>query len=85
MQDTTLAGASRSGISIPLLCGSFNGPVIGPGDPGFDEARALFYGGFEELRPAAIIRPADAAEVAPGRHHGPRPPARAGGPQRRAQ
>ena len=32
MQDTTLAGASRSGISIPLLRGSFNGPVIASGD-----------------------------------------------------
>jgi FAD/FMN-containing dehydrogenase len=42
----------------------FSGTVITPDDPGYDEARALFYGGFEELRPAAIVRPADAAEVA---------------------
>jgi FAD/FMN-containing dehydrogenase len=65
MQDTPLARTDHlTGTSVAQLRGSFNGRVIAPGDPGFEEARALFYGGFEELRPAAIIRPADATEVA---------------------
>jgi FAD/FMN-containing dehydrogenase len=65
MHTTPLAPTDhRSSISVPDLRGSFNGPVIAPGDPGYDQARALFYGGFEDLRPAAILRPADAAEVA---------------------
>jgi FAD/FMN-containing dehydrogenase len=65
MQDTPLARPDHpTGVSVPQLRGSFNGRVVAPDDPGFDHARALFYGGFEELRPAAIIRPANAAEVA---------------------
>jgi FAD/FMN-containing dehydrogenase len=64
MHGTMLAGASRLGISIPRLHGSFNGSVIAPGDPGYDQARAVFFGGFEALRPVAIIAPADTAEVA---------------------
>jgi FAD binding domain len=65
MHDTAPARTDHpSDISVPELRGSFNGRVVAPGDPGFDEARTLFYGGLEELRPAAIIRPADAAEVA---------------------
>jgi FAD/FMN-containing dehydrogenase len=51
-------------ISIPQLRAAFDGRVIAPDDPGFEKARAVFYGGFEQLRPAAIIRPADATEVA---------------------
>jgi FAD/FMN-containing dehydrogenase len=51
-------------ISIPRLRSAFDGRVIAPSDPGFEQARTVFYGGFEELRPAAIIRPADATEVA---------------------
>jgi FAD/FMN-containing dehydrogenase len=38
------------------------GEVITPDDPGYDEARKLFYGA--DRRPAMIIRPADADEVA---------------------
>jgi len=50
-------------ISIPKLRAAFDGRVIAPGDPGYDQARALFVGGLD-LRPAVIIRPADADEVA---------------------
>jgi FAD/FMN-containing dehydrogenase len=65
MQDTPLARTDHPiGISVPQLRGSFDGRVVAPGDPGFEKARAVFYGGFEQLRPAAIIRPADATEVA---------------------
>jgi FAD/FMN-containing dehydrogenase len=51
-------------LSVPGLRATFDGRVIAPDDPGYDRARAVFYGGFEQLRPAAIIRPTTPAEVA---------------------
>jgi FAD/FMN-containing dehydrogenase len=50
-------------ISVPQLRAALDGRVIAPGDPGYDQARTVFYGGFDR-RPAVIIRPADATEVA---------------------
>jgi FAD/FMN-containing dehydrogenase len=47
---------------IPELRAAFTGRVIAPQDPGYDEARTVFYGGIDR-RPAVIVRPADAAEV----------------------
>ena len=37
--------------------------MIAPGDADYDTARGVFYGKFDR-RPAAIVRPADAGEVA---------------------
>ena len=54
---------ASSTISIPQLRDAFNGRVIGPDEPAYDSARTLFYGGMDR-RPAVIIRPADADEVA---------------------
>jgi FAD/FMN-containing dehydrogenase len=50
-------------VDLPRLRAAFDGRVIAPGDPGYDQARALFYGGWDR-RPGAIVRPADAAQVA---------------------
>jgi FAD/FMN-containing dehydrogenase len=54
---------SRTVLSVPELRNTFDGRVIAPGDQDYDEARAVFYGSFDR-RPAAVIRPADATEVA---------------------
>ncbi|MFL5793335.1 MAG: FAD-binding oxidoreductase [Actinomycetota bacterium] len=54
---------STSSISIPRLRDSFDGRVTAPDDAGYDQARKVFYGKYDR-RPAAIVRPADAAEVA---------------------
>jgi FAD/FMN-containing dehydrogenase len=39
-----------------------NGKVIAPNDPAYDDARRLFFTGFDD-RPAAIVRAADASDV----------------------
>lgn len=48
---------------VSSLRAGMTGRVITPDDPGYDEARALFMGGFDP-RPAVIARPSDAAGVA---------------------
>jgi FAD/FMN-containing dehydrogenase len=58
-----LSSTSTSPSSVPGLRDRFDGRVIGPGDAGYDQARKVFYGKYDR-RPAAIVRPADAAEVA---------------------
>lgn len=54
--------STQTDLSIPQLRAELDGPVIGPGDPEYDAARTVFYGGFDR-RPAVVVRPADAAEV----------------------
>ncbi len=49
-------------VSIAGLRAELNGKVVGPNDPGYDDARGVFFTGFDR-RPAAIVRPADASEV----------------------
>jgi FAD/FMN-containing dehydrogenase len=58
-----LSSTSTPSISIPRLRDRFDGRVTAPGDAGYDQARKVFYGKWDR-RPAAIVRPADAAEVA---------------------
>src|SRR2546425_8270666 len=49
--------------SIAALLAEQSLRVIAPDDPEYDKARTIFYGGVDR-RPAAIVRPANAAEVA---------------------
>jgi len=49
-------------LSIPQLRSGLSGPVIAPGDPGYDDARTVFLRGFDR-RPAAIVQVADDADV----------------------
>jgi FAD/FMN-containing dehydrogenase len=58
-----MSSSDGTAISVPRVRAEFDGRVIAPGDAGYDQARTVFYGGFDR-RPAVIIRPADAAEVA---------------------
>jgi FAD/FMN-containing dehydrogenase len=51
-------------ISLPRLRADFDGRVTAPDDPGYEQARAVFYGSYNHRRPALIVRPATAAEVA---------------------
>jgi FAD/FMN-containing dehydrogenase len=55
--------AAPSSLPIPRLRAAFAGRVVAPDDPGYDQARTVFYRGYDR-RPAVIVRPADAAEVA---------------------
>jgi FAD/FMN-containing dehydrogenase len=50
-------------ISTPQLAEDILGSVIVPDDPGYDEARTVFYGGVDR-RPALIVRAAGADDVA---------------------
>jgi len=55
--------SSAPTIDLPRLRTAFDGQVVAPGDSGYDQARQLFYGGWDR-RPGAIIRPTDPAGVA---------------------
>jgi FAD/FMN-containing dehydrogenase len=58
-----MSTAQQSRFSIALLRAELAGPVIGPGEPGYDAARRVFLPSVDR-HPAAIVRPADTAEVA---------------------
>jgi len=50
-------------LSIPRLADEFKGRVIAPDDPDYERARKVFQGAIDR-RPAAIVRVADATDVA---------------------
>jgi FAD/FMN-containing dehydrogenase len=58
-----LPSTPTTSIPIRALRDRLDGRVIGPGDPGYDQARKVFYGKWDR-RPAAVVQPASAAEVA---------------------
>jgi FAD/FMN-containing dehydrogenase len=49
-------------VSIPDLRGELTGEVVGPEDPGYDEARQVFFKGVDR-RPLAVARVANADDV----------------------
>jgi FAD/FMN-containing dehydrogenase len=53
---------ARPDVPISNLRADLNGKVIAPDDPGYDDARGVFFTGFDR-RPAAIVRVADASDV----------------------
>jgi FAD/FMN-containing dehydrogenase len=53
----------QSRLSIEQLRAELAGPVLGPGEPGYDAARRVFLPSVDR-HPAAIVRPVDAGEVA---------------------
>jgi FAD/FMN-containing dehydrogenase len=55
--------SSTSAGLAPSHLTDLTGPVIRPGDAGYDEARAVFYTG-PECRPALIVKAANATDVA---------------------
>jgi FAD/FMN-containing dehydrogenase len=58
-----MAPSFSNTVSIGRLRDRFSGDVIAPDDAGYDAARTLFAGNFDK-RPAVIVRPVDAGEVA---------------------
>jgi FAD/FMN-containing dehydrogenase len=59
---TVQISSTPVGLSIPDIRSSVGGEVIGPDDPGYDEARQVFSGAIDK-RPAVIVRVADASDV----------------------
>src|SRR3954447_7052012 len=63
LRSKPMSTISQTGISSDQVRADLNGQVIAPDDGGYDEARSIFYAKFD-ARPALIVRPADAGEVA---------------------
>jgi FAD/FMN-containing dehydrogenase len=57
------ATTQQSHFSLAQLRSELAGRVLGPGDRGYDDARSVFLRSIDR-RPAAIVRPVDAGEVA---------------------
>ena len=55
--------AQQARLSLQQLRTELSGPVLGPSDAGYDEGRRVLLPSIDR-RPAAIVRPADAGEVA---------------------
>lgn len=54
--------AIDSSLAIERLRSRVQGSVIAPGEPGFDERRRVFYGGYDRL-PAVVVAATGAADV----------------------
>jgi FAD/FMN-containing dehydrogenase len=58
-----ISSSTPDAISIPELRNELTGTIIEPDDAGYDDARAVYYGGIDR-RPQVIVRAADDADVA---------------------
>jgi hypothetical protein len=58
-----MALSDLNGIPISQLRAQVTGRVVTPEDPAYDQARTIFYGGFDRL-PQVIVKAADATDVA---------------------
>jgi FAD/FMN-containing dehydrogenase len=58
-----LSSSSSTSATLDRLRDRFDGRVTVPGDAGYDQARKVFYGKWDR-RPAAVVRPTTATEVA---------------------
>jgi FAD/FMN-containing dehydrogenase len=67
MEGATLRSplSQPASFSITQLRAKVTGRVVGPADPAYDQARTIFYGGFDR-RPSLIVQAADAADVSRG-------------------
>lgn len=64
VEESTLSGMpGGTAALLDEVRDLLTGRVIGPGDPDYDQARTIMYGGFDR-RPALIARVADADDVA---------------------
>ena len=54
----TLAAAS-----LAQLRSTFRGEIVGPSDPGYDDARRVWSALYDDRRPALIVRPLDVEDV----------------------
>ncbi len=53
---------TRGNVSFPYMHSRFTGQVIRPDDPEYDQARTVYYGGFDR-RPALIVRVANVTDI----------------------
>ncbi|HSO54927.1 MAG TPA: FAD-binding oxidoreductase [Actinomycetes bacterium] len=58
-----MSSSSTTSVNLDQLKRGVDGRVTVPGDAGYDQARKVFYGKWDR-RPAAVVRPAGAEEVA---------------------
>jgi FAD/FMN-containing dehydrogenase len=58
----TLTSPAIAAEALSSLSAAFRGPIVQPGDPGYDEARAV-YNGMHDRFPALIVQPVNSADV----------------------